>query len=254
MPKLMGVEMDASQTEVSGFGFSAQQIDSLGSDQYCLANIEIDVSGSLSGRERDLEKVLKTVVDTLKNARTNPKADSTMVRVVLFSTQLSEQHGFIEVLNIDTTSYKIVTGGGTALFDAAAEGIEAVMAYGKQLDNFDFMANGIHIVITDGEENSSRKVTSLKDIKSRLQTARKAEALESLKTLVIGVGDEGDVKRYLTNFQTETDFDQFIWMGDLDEKGLAKLAGLVSHSISSQSQALGTGGPSKNIDPNDIDI
>lgn len=250
----MGVEMDASQTEVSGFGFSAQQIDSLGSDHYCLANIELDVSSSLHGREKDLERVLRTVVGAVKNPRTNPKADSTMVRVVLFAHALSEQHGFIEVGNIDPDSYKIATGGSTALYDAAAEGIEAITAYGKQLDNFDFMANGIHIVITDGEENSSQKVKSTKAIHDRLQAAHKSEALESIKTLVIGVGDESDVKNYLGRFQQETGFDQFIWMGDLTEAGLAKLAGLVSHSISSQSQALGTGGPSKNIDPNDIDI
>lgn len=249
--------MEESQTEISGFAFSAQTISTLGSDQYCLANIAIDCSGSMYGEEDNIAKVLRTVVDTLQNTRTNPKADSTMLRVVLFESGLSEQHGFMEVLNVDPASYKITTGGMTVLNDASAEGVEAILGYAKLLDSFDFMANGLNIVITDGEDNppSSAKRLSLADLKQRLDLAHKAETLESLKTLVIGVGSESSVKAHLDQeFVPKSGWDQHIWLGDLTEKGLAKLAGLISHSISSQSQALGTGGPSKNINPADIDV
>jgi hypothetical protein len=49
----------------------------------------------------------------------------------------------------------------------------------------------------------------------------------------------------LDNFKKEAELDEFIDIGSATKSSLSKLANFVSQSISSQSQALGSGGTSK---------
>jgi hypothetical protein len=51
----------------------------------------------------------------------------------------------------------------------------------------------------------------------------------------------------LQEFKNEADFQQYIYVDRADEKKLAKLGGFISQSISSQSQALNSGGASKSL-------
>jgi hypothetical protein len=51
----------------------------------------------------------------------------------------------------------------------------------------------------------------------------------------------------LERFQKEAGIDQFVDIGDATPQKLAKLANFVSQSISSQSQALGTGAASQQL-------
>ena len=69
----------------------------------------------------------------------------------------------------------------------------------------------------------------------------------SRSTVLVGVGDEQRVKQYLETFKDEVGIDQFVWIGDATPAKLAKLGNFVSQSISSTSQALGTGAPSQEI-------
>jgi hypothetical protein len=55
------------------------------------------------------------------------------------------------------------------------------------------------------------------------------------------------LKSYLDAFKRDAALDEYISAGDATAARLAKLAAFVSQSISSQSQALGTGGPSQAI-------
>lgn len=241
----MDVSAQVAQKTVSGFGFSAQRIDSnLGSDEYTLVDVEIDTSSSTNGFSKDTEKMITTIVDTLKNSS---RSGSMMVRVQTFASGLNEVHGFTELRNIAAGDYKLNIGGMTALFDAAGSGVEAVTAYGKDLDKFGYILNGIQVVITDGWENASRKILSFKQVKQKLDELKLSEALESMKTILIGIGDETSVRAGLETFAQEAGFDQFVWCGDATPSTLAKVAGFVSQSVSSQSQHLGTGGPSQNL-------
>jgi uncharacterized protein YegL len=72
--------------------------------------------------------------------------------------------------------------------------------------------------------------------------------LESIKLILIGVNDSSShLKRYLDDFKTDAGFDEYISLGDVTPAKLAKLAEWISQSISSASQSLGTGGPSKAV-------
>lgn len=74
----------------------------------------------------------------------------------------------------------------------------------------------------------------------------KEEKLESHITILIGVNMTSS-QAYLDKVKTSSGLTQMINAGDADEKTLAKLAQFVSKSISSQSQSLGSGGPSQTI-------
>lgn len=118
--------------------------------------------------------------------------------------------------------------------------------YAEELSDLDFLTNGITYVITDGGENCS--VATVKMIKDELRKSVTGEIMESHLSILIGIDTGcGGVKKALADFQNETGMDKFIWAGEATRGKLAKLAEFVSQSISSTSQALGTGGPSQQI-------
>jgi uncharacterized protein YegL len=236
----------------SGFGFTGATIDNLGATEYTLVTIALDETGSIGGFETQIRDMLTTTIDACKKS---PHSSNLLVRVIRFGTQYSrrggpgidEIHGFKTLGEIDNAAYPQLRGGGcTPLNDAVYASVGAMNAYAKSLTDMDFGVNGITFVITDGGENSS--VASMKMVKDELKKSVTGEVMESHLSILIGI-DTGDsyVKPALQRFQTEAGMDQFIWAGEATPGKLAKLADFVSQSISSTSQALGTGGPSQNI-------
>jgi len=102
-------------------------------------------------------------------------------------------------------------------------------------------------VITDGDDNGSK--TSRKMVKDALADAKRKEALESIMPVLVGVNTDATtgLNSYLEEFKDEAGFQQYVAIPDATEKELAKLGGFISKSFSSQSQALGTGGPSQSL-------
>jgi len=133
----------------------------------------------------------------------------------------------------------------TPLFDAAFSAVGATNAYAKTLMDQDFLANGIVFVITDGEDNVSRSTVAM--VKMEMERGARGEEIESLLGVVVGV-NAAACRTELEKFASGTNM-QYIDAGEATKGKLAKLAQFVSQSVSSQSQALGTGGPSQNIAP-----
>ena len=236
----------ASQT-IGGtrFKFSAAKIESLGASEYTLATVVVDVSGSVEPFGAEIEAALKQVV---QSCRKSPRADNLMLRVVLFNNVVEEVHGFKPLPDCNENDYNgiIQPGGGTALFDATYSAVEAMTQYGADLVKNDFQVNAALFVITDGEDNMSK--TTMKVVASAFGKAKTGEKLESLMSILIGVNvDQTNLNAYLDEFQRQSQFQQYVAIGQADAKTLAKLGGFISKSISSQSQALGSGGASKSL-------
>lgn len=228
---------------VSNFGFTAQRVDTLTASEYTIVGIAMDVSGSVQPYESDLEKAYRDIIGA---CRKNPRADNLLVRLGTFNSNLSEQHGFATLDSIDESKVKFSAHGGTALYDATMEGVESIATYAKQLGGMDYLVNGLLVVIGDGMENESR-TANMSKIKTFITQMRKDELIESLKVIVIGVGVDPDTSTYLKDFVCGIGADQFVSVANSGPKELAKLADFVSRSISSSSQALGSGGPSQNL-------
>lgn len=232
----------------NNFQYSALDID-LPATEYTLVNLLVDQTGSVYDFKSQLEACMKTVVDSCKK---HPRSQNLLMRCAAFnstytSNNIKEINGFNIVDNIDTSIYKLNPEGYTPLYDATMDSIETLENYAKSLNDQDYFCNGILFVITDGEENSS-KIATMSKIKNAVQSVRTNESLESIKMILIGVNDnDSSLKRKLESFKEESGFDEYISMGDATPAKLAKLADWISRSVSSTSQALGTGGPSQTL-------
>ena len=232
------------------FSFSAIKPGDLGAAEYTLVTVGIDVTGSVAPFADELLVTLKKVIEACKKS---PRKDNLLVRVITFDEEVHELHGFMLLEDIEPSNYpKLHPGGCTALFDATGSSIDATLQYGEQLVGNDYDVNAIVIMVTDGADNASRSRTPA-DIANSVKSARQSEKLESVLTIVVGLHDPSvtgdswadEVKNALETFVREAHIDQFVDAGDATPQKLAKLADFVSQSVSSQSQALGTGGPSQ---------
>lgn len=244
MPKLTQSGTMSNINTASNYGFSAVKLDQLGATEYSLATIVVDRSSSLYGFDRDLEKMLSAAVESCQKS---PRAENMMVRVVSFNQNETEIHGFKLLESIDPADYDgvINTSGTTLLFDTTYRAIEASRDYGEMLVNQDYMANAIVFVVTDGMDNKSKFAPS--QIATLVEQVRKAEVLDSIAVVLVGMTSDPSVQVYLDEFKNEAKLDEYIEMGDVTPAKLAKLAGYISKSTSSTSQALGTGGPSQSL-------
>ena len=250
MPTLMTTDSDMENYKIAGAGsfqFSAIRPDNLGATEYSLVTIVLDITGSVAPFANDLLKMVQAVCEACKKSQ---RSENLLLRLVTFNYNhnITEVHGF-KILNlINPKDYKpFVCGGFTALFDATYESICATLTYSKTLIDQDFSVNGIIYIITDGDDNNS-KVATVKMIKKKMEDSLKAENIESLSSILIGINST-DCKDYLEHFQQEAGLTQFIDVGSATPQKIAKLAGFVSKSISSTSQALklGTGSASQPV-------
>lgn len=242
--------MDMEQFIIPGAGnfqFSAVGLDNLGASEYTIVNIVVDITGSLCGFENELLRCVKEIVEACKKS---PRAENLLIRLVNFNEDIIEVHGFKLLSTIDTASYKVpVCGGKTASIAATHSAIGSVVEYAEKLMESDYMCNGIVIVLTDGDDNMSmRKYNITAAAVGQLigQVRRQEKQIESLLTILIAF-NYGDsyMKQKLEAFSADAAFDQFVDAGECTPQNMAKIAGFVSKSISSQSQSLGTGGASQ---------
>lgn len=243
---------DAGDNEVyqipgSNFTFQGARLTRLGATEYTLVTVAVDVTGSTQAFAKELRDMLVSAVESCKKS---PRSDNLLVRVITFSTRfpngINELHGFrlLSEINAPTDYPHFNPDGFTPLFDAAYSAIGAIVEYGQELMKSDYLANGIAFLITDGQDNQS--LTTPHMIRDRIAQVTTEERLESLVTVLVGV-NAAQFRRELETFQKEACLTHYIDMGEVTPEKLAKLGGFISQSVSSQSQALGTGGPSQQI-------
>lgn len=245
----MSDDKDMDQHKIGGtnFGFSAVKIGSnLGASEYTLFGLAVDTSGSVEGFGTEIEACVRNVFDSCQNS---PRADNLMARMITFNHHIQEVHGFKLLADCHLGAYKgcIRPGGGTALYDASGTMIESVAAYGKDLISQDYSVNGLVCVITDGIENGDSTLT-VNSVKEAFARAMTSESLESLVSILIGVNvTRPEVGDRLKQFKTDAGFREYIEVDNASAKTMARLAGFISKSVSSQSVKVGSKTPSQPI-------
>ena len=247
MPRMMAdTTMEVGKIgSTQAFQFSATRIEHLGATEYTLVTVAVDVTGSVQDFADELRKCLVTAVESCKKS---PRSNNLLLRVLLFSSSLKngleEIHGFKPLAEIDPQKYPTFDPYGmTPLYDAAFSSVGATNAYAKKLMDQDFLANGIVFVITDGDDNVSS--STMRMVKNEMERGAKGEEIESLIGVLVAI-NAAQFKAKLESFANTTGM-KYIDAGEATKGKLAKLAEFVSSSVSSQSQSLGTGGPSQNI-------
>lgn len=245
MARLDG-DMKSFNIGKGGFAFTGARFDKLGASHYTLATIGIDVTGSVAGFEKQLRDMAIMAVESCKKS---PMSDNILVRLFTFSSMfqngINEIHGFKPLADIDTSLYPdFIAGGFTPLNDASYSGQGSTNVYAEQLAKSDYGVNGIYYCVTDGGENDS--VATARMVQEEFKKAVVGEVLESMVTILVGINTT-QCGAILQQYQADTGMTQYIDAGDATPSKLAKIAGHISQSVSSQSQALGSGGPSQQI-------
>jgi uncharacterized protein YegL len=255
MPKLMNDSSNDEVIQIPGggnFQFSAERIENLvDATEYTLVTIVCDISGSVISYSDKLLDCIKSIVKACKKS---PRAENLLVRLLTFNENITEIHGFKSLNDIDPEQYSpLQCTGFTALYDATYDGVGATLEYAKRLTKQDYGCNGAVYIITDGADNRSTMTPF--SIKEKIELALREEHIESIISILVALRDPNingqrwanDVKQYLDKFYKDAGLTQFVDIGDATSQKLAKLANFVSQSISSQSQALGTGAPSQTL-------
>jgi len=236
------VSMVETHQQPFGFSYSAVSMDQLDATEYTLVTVALDSSGSVRPYAKDLCKAMQSVLDcTLKS----PRSENILMRVIQFNSTVSEIHPFLPVTTIDRSRYEgLAPGGSTALYDAVFSSVNALNDYAARLASNKYLANAITFVITDGDDNASH--TTCSQISAEIARAVDGEILESNQVILIGVNTAGSsLSTYLDRFKSQVGITHVETLDTATPSSLAKLAQFVSKSISSQSMAIGTGGPSQ---------
>ena len=252
MPKLGNMTEDA-KTTTGGWTYSFDGKDKeLTETAYSAVILFIDITGSLIGKEKELESIPKRIVKRLQAEAA--VASNILLRVVFFSNRdLKEIHGFKLAADIDPDVYVINRcHGGTNLNAAVASGIDITLDFAAGLWDQQFDVNGITITVTDGDNNKPGPTAA--EIKKLSDKAMKGEKILSYRNMLVGVKPpEGDsnwdyITEKLETFQKEAGISDYTDIGDFDDSAINKLVIGISSIISDTSKNLKAGGgPSQMI-------
>ena len=138
-------------------GAAGRDLEQLDASEVTLVTVMVDVSSSIFSY--GLDGAVCTAQNTLlEQLREAPDADALLVSLWLFDCQQRVVHSYVpaaDAVALDATNY---TGGGaTSLYDTWIDGLMANVAYAEQLRAGGTPCRSLAIVITDGEDTTSRK-------------------------------------------------------------------------------------------------
>jgi hypothetical protein len=224
------------------YGYTGIKVDMVLSPDNTVVSGLLDESGSTSPFASQMENCMKEIVKSLRHS---PRADNLVFRLANFGSSFREVHGFRLLPQINEADYDGIyeSGGMTALYDSEVKIIQATRDYCRQLMKEKHMCNAFLFIISDGEDNASSVNEDF--VRDELAKAVANEEMESCVSVLVGVNPDPGVQAGLEAHKNRVGFTQYIPIQDANEKTLARLANFISRSISSQSQALGQGGPSQ---------
>lgn len=124
----------------------------------------IDRSGSMSTIKNDMEGAIKELI-----TQQQKEPGECLVSTYLFDDRFETAFENRDIQQIEAVS--IQPRGNTALVDALGKTISLVGQQLNQTDESDKPSKVIFVVVTDGEENASRKL-QLKDVKNAVEHQR----------------------------------------------------------------------------------
>lgn len=136
----------------------------------------VDRSGSMGS-------LVKATLDGFNEMLEKQRLENSMVRIstVLFNTEEKEIHSHADILTVKPlTEADYQPYGGTALLDAIGSSISRMELHLKCLSNYDVLTPQVlFVILTDGEENSSRTYR-ISEIRKKIEEKREKEGWEFL--------------------------------------------------------------------------
>ncbi len=227
-------------------GVDAEDIDS---EEVTLVCVTIDASYSMDSHRNEVIKSYNEMF--LRPLQGAKNKESILVSLWVFSAETGEYvrlvHGYTPVADCpQLTPSDYAPDGGTPLNDAAHRGMSGLLLYGQTLRDSGTRTKSIMVVMSDGEENSSKlpatKVRTLSE-----DVLRSQEFVLSY----IFFGSEADGDKYAKKLGFPP---QHRLTSDLDDSGIRRVMRQVSASVITTSQTkVSAGSISQNAFFLDID-
>jgi uncharacterized protein with von Willebrand factor type A (vWA) domain len=195
----------------------------LACNEVTLAMNIIDASGSMAPYAADLMRAYNE--DYLGAMAGSTAVDEILVSSIIFNDQVEMLHGYVNLPDaplLDSGRYQ--PGGSTALYDAVAQGISAMVAYAQHLRQRGVLVRCLLIVYSDGEDNvSKQKVTAVR------QAAQDLLQHEIYTLAYVGFQSGGMDEPRLRSLANKIGFPDII-VGGLDHRELRRIFRLMSSS------------------------
>jgi uncharacterized protein YegL len=150
----------------------------------------VDVSPSVSTYVKDLNFAFNDFTETMQKSHV---AEQLMVSIVEFNETVMVRSGFQPIKQIPQMQF-MPSGGGTALYQATAQGLKIAMDYRANLEASGVMTKTLLFVITDGMDNSSS--ISAKQVRDKIQDLlSKEQNAFSFTSILFGVGDAAEFEQ-----------------------------------------------------------
>lgn len=212
-----------------GSNFDPMQLDS---DRVVLLSIVTDCSGSIHSFEDDFTRAIQDFIATEQNSHIS---EELMVQIVTFGGHgdVRFDTGFQPVTGITPSDIVIKNRGSlTAGYDAVKQALDAMLAYGKTLEQSGTDVRYNMAIITDGEFNDGND-TSGSSVVNVLNTVRGDEAMYSKFTIFMyGVGNRSTFDQTRANMGLNPDALLTYGASGTDFK---KMLSTVSQSVSKSS-------------------
>lgn len=135
----------------------------------------LDKSGSMSGLESDTIGGFNSMLKEQKKGE-----GICRITTVLFDTDYTVLHDKKDVREVEPlTEEDYIAGGGTALLDALGKSISHIIKFQKECGKENCADKVLFVIITDGQENSSREY-SLEQIKKIIKKRQEKHGWEFL--------------------------------------------------------------------------
>jgi hypothetical protein len=171
-------------------GAAGLPLENIQASDVTLITILIDSSSSIGGA--GLEKAVRDGQNALLEAFAGSKEqDGILVALWTFNQDSRVVHSYVPVKDatrLDTKSYK--SSGATALYDTWCDALAANVAYAQQLRDGGTPTRSVVVVITDGEDTSSKR-----SVRDAARLSHDLLASEQFVLAFVGVGKEADFRK-----------------------------------------------------------
>lgn len=200
--------------------------DEIQTDETINAVFVVDTSPSVSAYVKELNYAFNDFVETMQKSHV---ADRLFASIMVFNSDVKVLNGFQPIQFIQKMDFSKHIGYCTALYDATLKGVETALDYRENLQNSGVETKTLVFIITDGEDNSSKKPAH---IVKQLMNKIKADEYNafSFTSVLFGVGDRHIFKAA----QMDMGIDHLAVVGTSGAE-MKKMIGFISQSISSVS-------------------
>lgn len=206
-------------------GCQGSGLEDLPADDVTLVSFVLDMSPSMGPVQQEVIDSFNLMIKAMQDSK---QEDNLIVSAWIFDEQPQILFGYTPVNSVNTLSYKEYHpgGSGTSIYDAQLNAMTGIVGYGQQLHNNGIRTKNIVIVLSDGEDNCSRKKPS--DVK------KVAEALIKQENYILAFVGFGTAANF-TQIARNCGFPTVLTVGH-SASDLRKIFGQVSKSIIRTSQ------------------